>query len=93
MVAPRVAGQNLIFLFWRAQVDMVAGLDVLPLYLLVAVLRLQRRGAAAPSFELAAAEYARTAGLGHADNYSRPAAARAWQRLLDAGLLRHAGAR
>ena len=72
---------------------MVAGLDVLPAYMLVAVLRLQRRGHAAPNFELAAAEYARTAGLGHADNYSRAAAARAWQRLLDAGLLAHAGTR
>ena len=73
--------------------DAVAGLDVLQLFVLTAVLRLHRRGHAAPNFELAWAEYARTAGMQHADNYGRAAAARAFQRLVDAGLLAAADAR
>lgn len=75
------------------QMDIVAGLDVLQLFVLVAVLRLHRRGHAAPNFELAWAEYAKTAGMQHADIYGRPAAERAFQRLLDAGLLAPADAR
>jgi hypothetical protein len=74
-------------------VDTIAGLDVLQLFILVAVLRLHRRGHGAPNFELAWAEYAKTGGMQHADIYGRPAAARAFQRLLDAGLLAPADAR
>ena len=65
----------------------MAGLDVLQLFILTAVLRLHRRGHAAPNFELAWTEYAKTGGMQHADNYGRAASARAFQRLLDAGLL------
>ncbi|EIE26129.1 hypothetical protein COCSUDRAFT_40278 [Coccomyxa subellipsoidea C-169] len=68
-------------------VDAVASQGILELYVLVAALRLHRRGYERVNFELLWAEYAKTAGMGHADVYSKPAAARAFQRLLDAALL------
>ncbi len=71
----------------HAQVDAVASQGILELYVLVAALRLHRRGYERVNFELLWAEYAKTAGMGHADVYSKPAAARAFQRLLDAALL------
>ena len=69
------------------QVDATASLGILELFVLVAALRLHRRGYERVNFELLWAEYAKTAGMHHADVYSKPAAARAFQRLLDASLL------
>ncbi|KAK9916102.1 hypothetical protein WJX75_008581 [Coccomyxa subellipsoidea] len=71
----------------RSQVDATASLGILELFVLVAALRLHRRGYERVNFELLWAEYAKTAGMHHADVYSKPAAARAFQRLLDASLL------
>jgi hypothetical protein len=79
----------------RAQADMVHGLSVLELYMLVAVLRLQRRGApGGASFARAHAEYEGLQRLHRtADACGRPAALRAFERLLLAGLLAHAAGR
>ena len=78
-----------------AQVDAVRGLSVLELYMLVAVARLQRRGAAGgASFECAFAEYSALQRLHRtADAYGRAAALRAFERLLGAALLEHPGGR
>lgn len=67
--------------------DSIASLGILELFILVAALRLHRRGYERVNFELLWAEYAKTGGMHHSDVYSRPAAARAFQRLLDATLL------
>ena len=75
------------------QVDIIASQGILELFILVAALRLHRKGYQAVNFELLWAEYAKTRGMQHADIYSKPAAARAFQRLLDAALLAFAGAR
>lgn len=79
----------------RAQADMVRGLSVLELYMLVAVLRLQRRGApGGASFARAHAEYESLQRLHRtADACGRPAALRAFERLLLTGLLAHAAGR
>ena len=86
-----------IFGFVRAkralQVDIIASQGILELFVLVAALRLHRRGYQAVNFELLWAEYAKTRGMQHADIYSKPAAARAFQRLLDASLLAFSGPR
>lgn len=73
--------------------DSIASLGILELFILVAALRLHRRGYERVNFELLWAEYAKTAGMHHSDVYSRPAAARAFQRLLDAALLAFVDAR
>lgn len=75
------------------QVDAIAGLGILELFVLVAALRLHRRGYERVNLELLWAEYSKTSGMGHADVYSKPAAARAFQRLLDASLLTFTDAR
>ena len=75
------------------QVDIIASQGILELFILVAALRLHRRGYQAVNFELLWAEYAKTRGMQHADIYSKPAAARAFQRLLDASLLAFSGPR
>ena len=71
------------------------GLSVLELYMLVAVVRLQRRsGASGASFECAFAEYTSLQRLHRtADAYGRAAALRAFERLLGAALLEHPGGR
>lgn len=71
------------------------GLSVLELYMLVAVVRLQRRGGAGgASFECAFAEYTALQRLHRtADAYGRAAALRAFERLLGAALLEHPGGR
>ncbi|KAK9830634.1 hypothetical protein WJX81_007243 [Elliptochloris bilobata] len=76
-------------------VDAVRGLSVLELYMLVAVVRLQRRGGAGgASFERAFAEYSSLQRLHRtADAYGRAAALRAFERLLGAALLEHPGGR
>jgi len=73
------------------QVDIIASQGILELFILVAALRLHRKGYQAVNFELLWAEYAKTRGMQHADIYSKPAAARAFQRLLDASLLAFTG--
>ena len=45
------------------------------------------------NFEQLWAEYEKTRGMQHADIYSKPASARAFQRLLDAALLAFTGPR
>ena len=71
------------------------GLSVLELYMLVAVVRLQRRGAGGgASFECAFAEYSALQRLHRtSDAYGRAAALRAFERLLGAALLEHPGGR
>lgn len=78
---------------YTLQVDIIASQGILELFILVAALRLHRRGYQAVNFELLWAEYAKTRGMQHADIYSKPAAARAFQRLLDASLLAFSGPR
>ena len=73
--------------------DIIASQGILELFILVAALRLHRRGYQAVNFELLRAEYSQTRGMQHADIYSKPAAARAFQRLLDASLLAFSGPR
>lgn len=67
--------------------DSIASLGILEQFILVAALRLHRRGYERVNFELLWAEYSKTRGMSHVDVYSKPAAARAFQRLLDANLL------
>ncbi len=67
---------------------MVAGLSVLEMYMLVAVLRLGRKGHAACNFEQAMEEYGLLNQMQrHADAHPRPLALRAFERLLAHGLL------
>jgi hypothetical protein len=75
------------------QVDSIASLGILELFILVAAIRLHRRGYERVNFELLWAEYSKTRGLSHADVFSKPAAARAFQRVLDASLLTFTDAR
>ena len=77
------------------QVDAVRGLSVLEAYMLVAVVRLQRRGGpGGASFERAFAEYESLQRLHRtADAYGRAAALRAFERLLSAALLERPGGR
>lgn len=77
------------------QVDVVRGLSVLEAYMLVAVVRLQRRGGAGgASFERAFAEYEGLQRLHRtADAYGRAAALKAFERLLSAALLDRPGGR
>ncbi|CAL5218398.1 g73 [Coccomyxa viridis] len=77
----------------NSMVDIIASQGILELFILVAALRLHRRGYQAVNFELLWAEYAKTRGMQHADIYSKHAAARAFQRLLDASLLAFSGPR
>ncbi len=75
------------------QVDIIASQGILELFILVAALRLHRKGHITVNFEQLWAEYEKTRGMQHADIYSKPASARAFQRLVDAALLAFSGSR
>lgn len=75
------------------QAQMVAGLAILEMYMLVAVLRLGRKGQAACNFEQAMEEYMLLNQMQrHPDAHPRPLALRAFERLLAMGLLTPADA-
>ena len=68
----------------------MSSLSVLELYILVGALRLYRRRSPSEgvNFEMAWEEYAQLGRLrSHGDNYSKPAALRAWEQLLGCALL------
>ena len=73
------------------QVEAVAGLSILELFLLVALCRLARKGVAAPNFQMAFDEYSslRRGGSyrGGDETAPKPSAFRAFERLLGASLV------
>ena len=70
------------------QARMVAGLSVLEMYMLVAVLRLTRKGQLPCKFEQAMEEYGLLNQMQrHPDAHPRPLALRAFERLLACALL------
>ncbi|KAK9836048.1 hypothetical protein WJX84_003886, partial [Apatococcus fuscideae] len=78
---------------YQSQAHMVAALSILEMYMLVAVLRLGRKGQPACSFEQAMEEYVLLNQMQrHPDAHPRPLALRAFERLLSQGLLTPADA-
>ncbi|KAK9866078.1 hypothetical protein WJX84_011676 [Apatococcus fuscideae] len=73
---------------YQSQARMVAGLSVLEMYMLVAVLRLTRKGQLPCNFEQAMEEYGLLNQMQrHPDAHPRPLALRAFERLLACALL------
>jgi len=79
------------------QVEAVAGLSILELFLLVALCRLTRKGVSTPNFQMAFDEYSslRRGGSyrGVDETASKPSAFRAFERLLSASLVAYTDAR
>ncbi|GLC75328.1 hypothetical protein PLESTF_001624400 [Pleodorina starrii] len=76
----------------RALIDVVSGLPVLSLVLLVAAHRLLRKGTALCNFEMVWDEYRSIQGQRGAINFSKQAAAAAWQSLPLSGLAHYTDA-
>lgn len=71
----------------KAMVNIIASLPILDLALLVAVHRVTAKGSEDLNFEMAHHEFNRYAVRADVDNYSREAAAKAWDHLLAEGLV------